>query len=154
MAGGIDVKDKTRILQMISDDRRIQYLGVLPHHITVDLQERALALVNPRPSKLDFTRFSFPSKTIEYLESGNPVVCFDLPGIPKDYRDYLFIVKNDSAVDLSEALKRVLSMSDQERIDNALREITFLLENKTEKMQIKRILGGTNGFNKESEQCI
>ena len=38
--------------------------------------------VNPRQNNEEFTKYSFPSKTMEYLASGVPVVAYKLDGIP------------------------------------------------------------------------
>ncbi|GGO92497.1 hypothetical protein GCM10011584_29040 [Nocardioides phosphati] len=55
---------------------------------------RASLLVQPRPTDQDFVRYSFPSKLIEYMATGVPVVSTRLPSIPADYQP--FVVWADS----------------------------------------------------------
>ncbi|MGC4749768.1 glycosyltransferase [Micromonospora sp. DT201] len=70
----------------------------------------AAVLVNPRPIDQYFVPYSFPSKIIEYLANGVPVVSTSLPGIPDDYRPYLVYAATDTAAGLRAAIERVLHM--------------------------------------------
>lgn len=140
IAGGIDDGSKEYFENMILNEKRIHYLGILPHNKIISLQEQASVLVNPRPSSETFTSFSFPSKTVEYMETGNPVVCFDLPGIPQNYKKYLFIAKNDTPEELAKVLNAALLLDEKERKKLAFDELSFLLENKIEGKQIEKIM--------------
>ena len=57
---------------------------------------RADVLVNPRPNEGEYTKYSFPSKNIEYLLSGNPVVGYMLSGMPEDYRRFVYEISPNS----------------------------------------------------------
>ena len=63
---------------------RIEFLGMLPRTDVLELQSKATILVNPRQPVGDFTKYSFPSKTIEYMASGTPLLMYKLPGIPEE----------------------------------------------------------------------
>ena len=39
-------------------------------------------LINPRTNEGVYTQYSFPSKTMEYMRAGKPVLCCKLDGIP------------------------------------------------------------------------
>ena len=56
------------------------------------LQKTADVLVNPRLNEGEYTKYSFPSKTMEYLSTGRPVVCYKLDGIPDEYDKHLMEV--------------------------------------------------------------
>ena len=47
-------------------------------------------LVNPRPNNEEYTKYSFPSKNIEYLMTGKPVVAYMLDGMPAHYKKFLY----------------------------------------------------------------
>lgn len=72
-----------------SKDPRIMFLGQVPPQEALNWQSRASALINPRNVVEEYTRYSFPSKNIEYLLSGKPVVGYFLDGMPQVYRDFL-----------------------------------------------------------------
>lgn len=76
-------------------DSRIEYKGqVLPEEAKRYV-EQASILVNPRPNNDVYTRYSFPSKNIEYMLSGNPVVAYLLDGMPSIYSDFIFPIHQD-----------------------------------------------------------
>ena len=71
-------------------DSRIEYLGIVPREKVLQLQSEASLLVNPRQPNGGFTRYSFPSKNIEYLASGTPTLIYELEGIPQEYYQYCY----------------------------------------------------------------
>ena len=80
---------KAEILKYQSKNKHIIYLGLVNSEMIHALQKNALFLINPRENNETFTKYSFPSKTMEYLGSGRPVLCFKLDGIPREYDNYL-----------------------------------------------------------------
>ena len=75
----------------------VKYLGVAPTETIVQEELKATLLVNPRPTNEDYTQYSFPSKNMEYMASGTPVLTTCLPGMPKEYHPYVFLLRNDTA---------------------------------------------------------
>lgn len=72
-------------------DNRIVYHGCVPIEEAVKAQLSAYLLVNPRPSNEEFTKYSFPSKNVEYMVSGAPLLTTKLPGMPAEYYEYVFL---------------------------------------------------------------
>ena len=72
------------IIELSKRDNRIEYLGLLNREEVLKEQHNADFLVNPRTSDGMFTKYSFPSKTIEYFVSGTPAIIHKLPGIPEE----------------------------------------------------------------------
>jgi hypothetical protein len=62
-------------------------------------------LVNPRRNDAEYTKYSFPSKNVEYLLSGNPVVGYMLDGMGQAYRDFMYIVADDRPESLRDAIE-------------------------------------------------
>ena len=91
--------------------KNIQYKGCLPAEQIVEIEKNALLLVNPRPVAEDFSKYSFPSKTIEYLLSGTPLLSTKLPGIPKEYFDFIYAIDEDSVIGIYNGLNKVLMNS-------------------------------------------
>lgn len=88
--------------------------------------QRASVLVQPRPVEQDFVPLSFPSKLLEYLASGTPVVSTRLPNIPAEYEEHVYWADDDSAEGLRRALERVLATPWDERQDRAARAREFI----------------------------
>ncbi|WP_327043230.1 glycosyltransferase family 4 protein [Micromonospora ureilytica] len=91
-------------------DRRIAPPQLLPRAELLPRLSRASVLVNPRPVDQDFVRWSFPSKIIEYLAAGVPVVSTRLPGIPAEYDPWLSFAEPDTAEGLRAAIAGVLRL--------------------------------------------
>lgn len=88
-------------------DSDIEYGGVLTRQQIQVAYEGADLLVNVRSPHQMFTKYSFPSKLIEYMLSGRPTLTTKLPGIPDNYYDYLHTTEDDAA-SIANAIERVL----------------------------------------------
>ena len=119
------------------ENSRVRYLGVLPAEEVAALREGASVLVNPRRNNGEYTRFSFPSKMMEYLASGVPTVAYKLDGMPDDY-DGLFVDATDGG--LKAAIGRVLSMDPGDSAEIASRARSYVLEHKGAAEQCSRTL--------------
>lgn len=120
-------------------DPRIAPPELLDRGALVQRLARAAVLVNPRPVDQSFVRYSFPSKLIEYLSTGVPVVTTRLPGIPSDYDPHLCFAESDTAKGLRDALYRVLTMSPEERLSLGNAGATFVRQTRSPAAQGKRI---------------
>jgi len=88
-------------------DGRITYWGFVPNEVVVERAKEAAVLVNPRPSNQSFTRYSFPSKLVEYMTSGRAVVSTKLPGIPEEYYPYLRLLEDETPAGLALLLREL-----------------------------------------------
>ena len=123
-------------------DQRIQYLGLLPREQVLELQSNADLLVNPRTSLGDFTKYSFPSKNIEYLVSGTPALIYKLPGIPDEYYDYCYTLNpGEMEVELlREKLIEILAIPENEREKLAKKAQDFIINHKNAPSQTQKII--------------
>jgi glycosyltransferase involved in cell wall biosynthesis len=80
---------------LASENENITYLGSVRNEYVVALQKKAFALINLRKSEHQYTKYSFPSKIAEYIQSGVPAISTRLLGIPSDLERYLIYVEND-----------------------------------------------------------
>ena len=121
-------------------DNRIKFYGFLPSRQDV-LQKQAEAslLVNMRlPSELA-SGYCFPSKLFEYMATGTPVLSFDIAGIPREYLQYLYVVKQETVDALAKAIEETLSLDEaslQEQ-GNGARE--FVINEKNTKTQCSKM---------------
>lgn len=121
-------------------DNRIKFFGYLPKEKTLQMQRQATVLINPRQNKGEYVKYSFPSKTMEYLLSGIPMVGYKLDGIPDEYDQFIFYVSDNSKEALKNKLIEICNMSYEERkkIGQLARE--FVIENKNSKSQVNKVI--------------
>ena len=133
--------DYVKELQQIAEeDERIFYGGMLLNTQIVDKEMEATLLVNPRPTNEEYVKYSFPSKTMEYMASGTPVLTTVLPGMPKEYHPYVFLLEDESADGIARMLKEVLDHSDEELFRKGCEARKFVLEQKNNVIQARKIL--------------
>ena len=121
-------------------DSRIVYGGMLLSSQVVQREREATLLVNPRPTGEEFVKYSFPSKTMEYMASGTPVLTTDLPGMPPEYHDYVYRIFREDAPGIAQALTQVLCHSDRELLEKGQAARDFVLREKNNVTQAKKIL--------------
>lgn len=139
LCGSGDAEEQIRIAQ--NADPRIQFCGLVTREEALKLQMEATVLVNPRKNLDEFTKYSFPSKNLEYLSSGTPMIAYRLDGIPEEYESYTYYVKDNTVESLKNALISVLSMSPQERENFGSRAKKFVLNEKNNILQARKIIG-------------
>lgn len=131
---------ETEIRAASEEDPRIRFLGQLRRDEVLKLQTQAAVLVNPRLNNEEFTKYSFPSKTMEYLASGVPVIAYKLDGIPDEYDTYLTYPENDSTAALTDAIVSLCEMDPESRRNKGALGKSYVLKEKNALAQTKRIL--------------
>jgi glycosyltransferase involved in cell wall biosynthesis len=97
----------------------IKYLGFLSATDVEDIQSAASCLVMSRSPEQTYTRYSFPSKLLEYLVSGVPVLTTRLAGIPDEYYEFLNVIEDSSSEGVSVALKSFFAADPQFLLEKA-----------------------------------
>ena len=96
--------------------------------------------MNPRPSKEEFTKYSFPSKNMEYMVSGTPALMTKLPGIPEEYWDYVYVLENESIDGMADKLVEILNLSQKELRKKGRLAKKYVLDEKSNKNQAQRVI--------------
>ncbi|MCI3936820.1 glycosyltransferase [Chryseobacterium aahli] len=121
-------------------DARIKYFGIIPNNESLVLQRRATILVNPRQNNSEYTKYSFPSKTMEYLASGTPTIMYKLDGVPEEYCKYFFSPKDNSENSLKEKIIEIAVLKQEERDSFGKIAQNFIFENKNPQVQVEKII--------------
>lgn len=121
-------------------DSRINFHGRVTRSLALKMQKEAKFLINPRRPNGGITKYSFPSKTMEYLASGTPMIGYMLEGIPAEYKQYIYSPSGLSLDDLAECIELCLNMDDAEIQQHALMAQSFILREKTSRQQIARLI--------------
>jgi glycosyltransferase involved in cell wall biosynthesis len=121
-------------------DLRIKFFGVVPNQIVVQKLQEATLLVNPRPSNEEFTKYSFPSKNMEYMVSGTPLITTPLPGMPEEYHQYVYLFNDESIEGFASTIKQILSLSTKELNEFGMRAKEFVLSKKSNIIQARKLI--------------
>lgn len=111
--GESDVKKYLEKLPCSSE--HVKYMGTISNTEVMWMEKTAELLINPRPNIGDYTKYSFPSKLIEYMNSGTPALVNKLDGVPEEYYDKLLLFNGNSVEDYKHSIRKALDLSDEER---------------------------------------
>lgn len=124
--------DSEREIQEAANrDPRIVFKGQCKREEVLKLQRSATVLVNPRMNNEEFTKYSFPSKNMEYLSSGTPLIAYKLDGIPDEYIDYLHSPIDNSKKELAVTIQKICELNrfEQKEIEEAGRSFVMTYKN-------------------------
>lgn len=131
---------KSEILEMAKSDPRIVYFEPVPRLELLKMEKQATCMINPTMPSLDFTRYFFPSKTMEYLASGTPTIMFHLGCMPKEYDEHLFYIENETPESMRDKIVEVCEMDKDNLADFGRKAQEFVLSEKTPQKQCEKIL--------------
>ncbi|MBQ7035228.1 MAG: glycosyltransferase [Clostridia bacterium] len=128
------------IKRLAEEEPRLRFFGAVPLQRVVEEELKATVMVNPRPADREFTKYSFPSKNMEYMVSGTPILTTRLPGMPQEYYDYIFTIDGAEAKDITAALGKALGLSKEQLHQMGQKAKEFVLTKKNNKVQAERII--------------
>lgn len=135
-AGELEAYVKTSEME----DHRIKFFGVMPNEYIVGEQLKATLLVNPRPSSEEFTKYSFPSKNMEYMVSGTPILTTPLQGMPSEYNDHVYLFEDETVAGITVTLERILGKNREELHEKGIKTKDFVLREKNNHKQASKII--------------
>lgn len=125
-------------------DNRIIYFGKVSKSEAETMQKKATLLINPRHSSEELTKYSFPSKTIEYMASGTPTLMCHLPSIPSEYDEHLFYFTDETIDGMAATMVEICEKPSSELSTKGLNARKFVISKKNAKDQVARIIGLLN----------
>lgn len=134
--GAGDLEDYIKKLK----DDRVKYYGVVKNDVIVEEEKKATLLINPRFTSDEYTKYSFPSKNIEYMASGTPLLTTKLSGMPKEYYEYVYLFEDEKVDGYLQAMKKVLTLDSGELRKKGKSAKEFIIQYKNNIKQSKRIL--------------
>lgn len=121
------------------ENDKIIFKGLVSPKESKEIQMNAFALINPRMNNEEYTKYSFPSKIMEYISTGKPVICYRLDGFPSEYDDVLIYPKGDTIQDLSYCIDSVSSYDKKTLMEIQEKSLLFL-QSKDLKSSAKKII--------------
>lgn len=123
----------------VKKDDRITYYGQVSSEKASFYQMHSNVLINPRQNTDEFTQFSFPSKTMEYMLQAKPIIAYKLDGIPNEYDNYLDYVVDNSIQSLTEKINEVMLEDPIIQRNKGLASYNFVTKHKTNINAVNKI---------------
>lgn len=137
ICGGGENEEKVREAARLNE--RIRYLGVVTQDRAREIIAESKIVVSPRTNVGEYTKYTFPSKMLEYMSSGGLVVSYDLDGMGNEIRQHLILAKDNSVDGLVEAIDRAINMDEKEAEKRRISTQEYLKDNVNAKVVTRRI---------------
>lgn len=121
-------------------DSRICYKGLVLNEDLAEILTKATLLINPRPTFGEYTKYSFPSKNLEFMSTGTPLITTRLESIPQDHFPHLFFFDDDSVEGLYFGLNNVLKLDRHELHAFGIRAKDFVVNEKNNIVQAGKLI--------------
>ncbi len=131
---------EAEIRRLCSMDSRVEFLGSLTREAALQLQREATVLVNPRNADGEFTKYSFPSKNMEYLLSGRPTLGYKLPGIPDDYEPYMYYIQDNTSISMANKIVEICEQDEANLANFGRAARDFVINEKNNIKQARKIV--------------
>jgi glycosyltransferase involved in cell wall biosynthesis len=115
--------------QYQSNHKNIKFFGYLNNSEMKKVMQDADLLINPRIDNKYTDIFGFPSKMIEYLLSGTPVLTTRFAAMPKDYEEFVYIIETQTGEGIAEAIEKVFADSQSNITNKCKTAYNYILEN-------------------------
>lgn len=129
------------LTKLTQEHPNVVYHGTVMNDIVIQAELDADLLINPRPTHEEFTKYSFPSKNMEYMATGTPVLTTNLPGMPEEYKQYVYLMEDETEQGVCKVLLSVFSESESIGFAKGLQAKRFVLKQKNNVKQAERLLG-------------
>ena len=128
------IREKDRKLNNVS------FFGSIDHCKIADIQAQCDYMINPRTPAGGLTKYSFPSKTAEYMMTGKPTVMYKLEGLSDDYDELLTFIYSEDPKGLADELKEILNTDQLQLLARARRARNYVMREKSPEAQAGRII--------------
>jgi hypothetical protein len=116
-------------------DNRIIHKGFVDREEILCVQKEATLLINPRNSFGEYTKYSFPSKTVEYMLSGTIVLMHNLPGMPQEYLSYVKTFNSNNLIEMSIEIEEICELPEEYRKQFGANAQNFVIKEKNSIVQ-------------------
>ena len=123
----------------VKSDKRISFYGYLEHDKLLSLHASGDVLINMRISRGAQTVYGFPSKTLEYMVSGIPLITTCVGHIEQELSDYCYLLRDETAAGLTMLIKEVEAVPLDERLRIGLSARDYMRTHKTWDAQCEKI---------------
>ena len=141
------------ILAKAKQNKKIKHLGFVNPTLLFEYEKEALMLVNVRDPKEEYTKYSFPSKTFEFMLSGTITLCTELPGIPSEYKEHLIMISSNKVEEIIAGIHLIMDMKEEDRLNFGLKARKFALEEKNQYIQSGKIIQFIDSLLNNQKEC-
>ena len=108
-------EDTLLVLRLMYRHSIRRYCGKVDNATMLSIQKSADLLICPRKPDDYTTKYTFPSKVLEYICSGVPVLSNALLGIPEEYKEYISFADEPTPYAWALAMQTILKDGEKQK---------------------------------------
>jgi glycosyltransferase involved in cell wall biosynthesis len=120
-------------------DPRITYLGMISFSDVLQLYRHSDVLVSMRETKNLNTRYFFPSKMMEYLASGTPVITTCTGHVEEEFGSFVYLLREETPEGLVDMIRYVAGLDEHVRKAMGQKARSYMATHKTWDAQSRRL---------------
>jgi glycosyltransferase involved in cell wall biosynthesis len=120
-------------------DPRIEFLGLLSFEGVLEIYSSSSVLINLRMTKMRNTRYFFPSKMMEYLASGVPVISTCTGHVEEEFGAFTYLLREETPQALAQLIEHVAALDLEERRRSGQRARAYMATHKTWEAQTQKL---------------
>lgn len=128
------------VIKASKSNPNIIFHGTVTNNKMMEIQRNSDLLICPRVPDDFVTKYTFPSKIVEYMSAGVPVLSNKLIGIPKEYYSYISALDSADKYLWAKTIKSISENNNDKYQDKAINARKFIYDNKIWEVQTSRIL--------------
>jgi glycosyltransferase involved in cell wall biosynthesis len=134
------------VLTAAAHDPRLEYRGLVSFEEVLELYNQADVLLNVRLTRAVNTKYFFPSKLMEFLATGRPVISTCTGHLRDEYGEFCYLLEDETATGLAEMLGLVATDSWAERARRGHSGRAYMSREKTWDTQAARLAAYLNSL--------
>lgn len=135
-----DGSGRDELIRFAADDKRIRFMGFLNRKELFQIEKKSSLLVNTRNPEDAFTKYSFPSKTFEYLASGTPFLSTKLECYTDEYDEYIIFIKDNNPETIKREIEKIYKWKEKTRMSFGKKAQEFILQEKNSNKQCEKVI--------------
>gem|GEM_PF-1766178 len=117
------------VLNYCEKHENIYFHGLIDNELLLKKFLESDLLINPRITSSGVNDFGFPSKLIEYILSGVPVLTTEFGSIPNEYKSFLHFIRDETPKGIKSAIINVFENDENYLNDMCVRGIQYIRNN-------------------------
>jgi glycosyltransferase involved in cell wall biosynthesis len=120
-------------------DQRIDFRGLVPHQEVLDVYKSADLLLNLRSTEYETHKYVFPSKVVECLATGVPLLSTRTGHIEEEFGDFVFLLDDETPKALVRAIEFISRLDPGARANFGRAAQQYVLRHKTWEAHVSKL---------------
>ncbi|MBX3119935.1 MAG: glycosyltransferase [Fimbriimonadaceae bacterium] len=137
IAGGGEYADAVK--KAAEADPRITYHGLIPHHEVLALYAKADLLLSLRRTHYQTHRYVFPSKVVECLATGCPLLTTDTGHAREEFGSFVILLEDETPEAVADKIEEIATWSPDKRAKLGKAAQAYVKANRSWESNVKRL---------------